>query len=708
LKFIRKALLPAVIAAGFLGFLGTLSPSVPTVSAAVDDICSVTGPSHIPVGVKTNYTAVVDGSPDGEISVDLNDQVGDTEITSLNGTNIAKTDFLHDVDLLNAGNVCNTSDSALRDATVKANYTAILNYLLAAIDRGESCSAIPPSNTPIACDTNAFPNHNNSNDLNPGAPLHSWQDNDIDCGLVSVLGATCSISPAAIQAAAQSLAESQADNGLLSDSASACATAAAKAEKAVINNWGSGYSATSEYVGGQLEDFLVNRPTPCGASNTQPGPAPASKYEALPGTATPDGDDGTITVDVTCLKPGTFDLSFSTFSGKAKNITVICGDDVVTADPFAVPTSVEINPSIANVAHSLVWVSLKGRDGLASAPGTEVTITSDRCSVETSAVDTEDEFEAAESLFRGINPLAPSTALAVEQSVFATTAPDGASRQQDEVLSFGVTSGASTDFTERTIAAAILHCDPIHAPNVTPGPANVTFVVTRGDLDNGLNADNDDLFVKTTVTVVGPPAANGVTVTAAPASLACGEKATITATINDSIGQPVSDHTLVEAVTNAGGVLAGTGAVAGQAGLVSPVSSTVAETFGGKVTFYLLTSTAHVGKYEVVLTTGGGGGVTGQLTNGGNTTNLLGGLFTTQPISVQVTVECTVPAAPVVVAPTTPSTSGPATGQGIRPPSTGDAGLVSTDSSTWVAGAAFAVVAALVVAGFSVKLVRED
>jgi hypothetical protein len=337
--------------------------------------------------------------------------------------------------------------------------------------------------------------------------------------------------------------------------------------------------------------------------------------------------------------------------------------------------------------------------------------TTDRCAIESTTVDTEAEFEAAESLFRALNPLSPITAKAIEESTYATTGPDGASRQQEETNTFKVVSGS---LVERTVSAVVLHCDPIHAPSVTPGPAVVTAFIERGDNDiddEDLDADdfdNDDLVLKTTVTVVGPPAANGVTVTAAPASLACGEKATITVDVKDAIGQPVSDHTFVEAVTNAGGVLAGTGAVAGQAGLVSPVSSTVAETFGGKVTFYLLTSTAHVGKYEVVVTTGGGGGVTGQLlANGGVTTNLLGGLFTTAPISVQVTVECTVPAVPVVVAPTTPNTSAPTTGQGIRPPSTGDAGLVSTDSS-WVAGAAFAVVAALVIAGFSVKLVRED
>jgi hypothetical protein len=402
---------------------------------------------------------------------------------------------------------------------------------------------------------------------------------------------------------------------------------------------------------------------------------------------------------------------------------VVCGSDVETGEIFAVPSTVETNPSIANVAHSLVFVSLKGDDGEIPIPGTEVHWTTDRCAIEASAVDTEVEFDGvagvgssgagAEAVFRGINPLNPASALAAESSVFSTTGPDGASRQQEEVNTFLVTSSSAAGEDERVVSAVILHCDPIHAPGVTPGPAVVTAFIERGDddiddddLDNDLS-DNDDLVLRTTVTVIGPPAANGLTVTASPATLACGEKATLDITVKDAIGQNVSDHTFVEIVTNAGGVLAGTGAVAGQAGLVSPISSTVAETFSGKVTAYLLTSTQHVGAYEVVVTTGGGGGVTGQLVNGGVTTNLLGGLFTTQPISVQVTVECTVPTAPVNVQVNVPDTTGPRTGQGITPPSTGDAGLVSTESN-WVVGAVAAVVASLVVAGFAVKLARDE
>jgi len=95
---------------------------------------------------------------------------------------------------------------------------------------------------------------------------------------------------------------------------------------------------------------------------------------------------------------------------------------------------------------------------------------------------------------------------------------------------------------------------------------------------------------------------------AAPNEVICGEKAQISVTINDSAGQPVSDHTLVEFVTNYGGVLAGTGtALAGGqlGGDVAPLSSTTAETFNGVATAYLLTSSAHVGPYEVIISTGG-------------------------------------------------------------------------------------------------------
>src|SRR5690349_6596197 len=76
----------------------------------------------------------------------------------------------------------------------------------------------------------------------------------------------------------------------------------------------------------------------------------------------------------------------------------------------------------------------------------------------------------------------------------------------------------------------------------------------------------------------------GTASAAARSDVLCGEKAQISVTITDSAGQPVSDHTLVEFVTNQGGVIAGTDtALAGGqvGGEIGPISSATAETFNG-------------------------------------------------------------------------------------------------------------------------------
>jgi hypothetical protein len=169
-----------------------------------------------------------------------------------------------------------------------------------------------------------------------------------------------------------------------------------------------------------------------------------------------------------------------------------------------------------------------------------------------------------------------------------------------------------------------------------------------------------------TITVVGPPAT--ITVAASPSSLRCGEKATITATVKDAIGQNVSDHTLIEMVTNLGGVLGGTGAVLSGASFTAPISNTIAETFGGVGTAFLLTSDSHAGPYEVVVTAGGS--VLGET-----------GVFSTAPISAQVTVSCTI-GAPATAAPAA-TVRAPSTGTGtITAPSTGDAGLADSSGSS--------------------------
>jgi hypothetical protein len=394
------------------------------------------------------------------------------------------------------------------------------------------------------------------------------------------------------------------------------------------------------------------------------------------------GADGWIIVDVTCEDAGTFDLSFS-ISGEnedAEKAVVVCVGEVDEGKITATPSKVETVPAMGSVGQSLIVVNLLDENGDAADEGNTVTFTTDICEFNDEDGLDQDDLEGDEGaleIFADYDPNHPDTAEDVTdwfENVYAPDDPDDVSNDVAAVT----LSDDFGDFDQGdTIAAIILDCED---EDVKPGVANVCF-----DID----IEDQDVLGCVKVTVVGPPAK--VTAAAAPASLICGEKATISIDVLDAANQPVSDHTRVEAVTNIGGVLGGTGAVAGQAGLVTPVSSTVAETFNGKSTIYLVTSDAHTGPYEVVIATGGQGSV-----NTG-----LGGVFSTPPQVTQVTVTCTQPAAaPAAPAPTV---TAPRTGTGtISPPNTGDAGLAAPTSGgiSWVL-ALVAGVAAFSVAGLA-------
>lgn len=177
----------------------------------------------------------------------------------------------------------------------------------------------------------------------------------------------------------------------------------------------------------------------------------------------------------------------------------------------------------------------------------------------------------------------------------------------------------------------------------TLGPNKITIIVHQDE------AAINDIIKTVDITVVGPPAT--ITLSASPTSLVCGEKSTITGTVKDAIGQVVSTGTPLNLVTNFGGVLA-----PGASGF-GGVSAGLTDS-SGTTTGFLLTSTTHVGPYEVVASADSNGdGV--------------------PDIFAQVTVTCTAGAVPT----TAPSITAPTTGQGITPPSTGDAGLASSSSS---------------------------
>jgi hypothetical protein len=276
--------------------------------------------------------------------------------------------------------------------------------------------------------------------------------------------------------------------------------------------------------------------------------------------------------------------------------------------------------------------------------------------------------------------------------------------------------------------SACVYVDTTLAPGTTPGKVNVQAIVESpnqgglynagGYINNPLNGFNPyyplgnnlslpnylgvpNIVLTATITVVGPPAS--ITVAAAPTSLNCGEKATITVTVKDSAGQNVSDRTRVELVTNFGGVIGGTTATLGPVsvtgGNVYPISSSSAETFNGVATAYLLTSTDHVGPYEVVAAAGGSvmasNGFLAPWFNTGIADGTAASIAPTNsayfpwynqgllsyspssaPVNAQATVTCSVPGAPAAAVPI-PVVTAPRTGQGpadafaIRPPNTG-------------------------------------
>lgn len=202
------------------------------------------------------------------------------------------------------------------------------------------------------------------------------------------------------------------------------------------------------------------------------------------------------------------------------------------------------------------------------------------------------------------------------------------------------------------------------------GATTLNFIVHRN-----LDPARLDIFLSQAVTIVGPPAS--LTITSSPSSLICGEKAAFSGTVRDAIGQNVSPGTPVEIVTNFGGVTA----TGNSGGTLAVSASTVA---GGNFSGFLLTSTTHVGPYEVVASVTGANG---------------------QPIFAQTTVTCTMAAA---AAPTAAATvRPPSTGTGsITPPNTGDAGLAS-ESSSWTLFSVAGLVAFAIAGLATVKFARR-
>jgi hypothetical protein len=355
--------------------------------------------------------------------------------------------------------------------------------------------------------------------------------------------------------------------------------------------------------------------------------------------------------------------------GDVFEFTIFCHAEPDTVTVTASPTKVEIIPQIGSVAHSEITIVVSG-DGLpVDADDTEIDISVPKCAIEIGGDDPDssplsDNWDADS----GADVSYPSSGPNADKTVF------------DDIW---------------------FHAD---WNNCTPGDVVVTVVV---EVEGGA-----DIVRNVTINVVGPPVT--ITATASPDKLICGEKSEIKVTVKDGAGQNVSNNTQVELISNWGSVIAGTGATLGFPGTgpVNPLASSAAATYNGVALAYLLTSNNHVGAYEVVAAAGGTTGLWG--VPGDEYPSWWGddeyywdddegfdephtwynALYTSAPITTQVTVTCSLPAAPA------PTVTAPSTGTGsITPPNTGDAGLASSSSN----GMLFVIVgaAAFVLAGIA-------
>jgi hypothetical protein len=648
LSLIRKVFWPSAIALGVLVFLGAIGSGnvVRTASADEGDICEIVGPEVILEGETYLYVAYLDADTDNQFVVSIDNTSGNAKITSVvdddgdSYDTLAGTNLIKDVEPVDTVDL---DDDVLHqlldvdeDFELAVNHcgTATADAVKRILSDGKLEGIITGDMTATE---QAAAVASIVADLNAG---------EFDCDDIALNAAKAAVAAGATSSEGMSLQDF--------------------VEAVCENDW-------------DPEDLFCNDAV--GASTV----ATASSSDDC-GFDDDSFLDAAIIVDVTCIEAGEFEITFSDQSedDDAMTLAVLCQGAPDDATITAQPNKLEIAPAMGSVSHSLITVDLLADDEQAG-PGTEVDFTTDKCSIETSGVDNKAEYEAARAIFAAYNLNVAATATAIEDSAAAKAAVDG-TRTQDTTVSFGVVFGGD----DHTVAAAILGCGPADtgATVATPGEATITAVIA---VDDG-----QDIVRTVKVTVIGPP--HTLTVAAAPSTLRCGEKATVTATVKDSIGQNVSEHTRVEAVTNAGGVLGGTGAVAGLAGPVVPISSTVAETFNGVATFYLLTSEAHSGPYEVVVTTGGSGAVTSSL----------GGVFSTAPLSAQATVTCTIPTVAAPAPPAAPTVKAPTTGQGnISPPNTGDAGLVDTTGSSWALFAAVGAVAFAVAGLASLKFARR-
>jgi hypothetical protein len=649
---LRKAFWPAIAAIAALLVIGTFTAP----KASAGDVVAICGPEVINEGDTVIYVAQLDSVSDGDVvDVDLDDITGNSDITSeLRDTEEDdegdadwdyvelddETDFLNGVEVFQFANEFTFDEESEDDSILSDDATDLFEGIEDEFDIDlfsffmEECGEDTEGLAEDIADTII--------DCIDGDPVSGNGLGDWFCDddwTESDEGPEDETFPGDVDITPRDIAEMVAE--------------------LITEDTDLAFNCTDLHD--EIEDWLIGE----GVSDTIAEDIAEDIFEMCIRGVFFGDVAGFVLVDVTCEEAGEFDLSFDPEQEDSEpgQIEVQCVGDVDEAEIEANPTTIEIIPARGSTFASLVTLNLLDGNGDPSGNGTTVIWQTDRCEISADGLaPDEDDPEAnmiseALEVFGEFNRNNESTSAAINAFV---TDLDQETDDLVEVDAFSLDEDAG-DFDEGdVISAVILDCS---ATSTAPGIARVTACI---DIDDG-----NDICETANVTVVGPPVAP-VVLTTDQTNVRCGERVQITATIKDAAGQNVSDHTVVEAATNAGGVLGGTGAIAAEAGLVSPVSSSVGETVNGVATFWLITSELHQGTYTVIVTTGGGGAIAS------------GGLFSTAPVSGSVTVTC---GGPTTTAPTAPSPAAtvraPSTGQGITPPSTGDAGLADASGSSW-------------------------
>lgn len=385
--------------------------------------------------------------------------------------------------------------------------------------------------------------------------------------------------------------------------------------------------------------------------------------------------DGISAVQVTCVEPGTSRISFAplgqfeifnTFGTtgaplyafplqdiielffddepEGASININCVGGAHSASSTLAPPSIEVHPVGTNSSVALVTVTALDQNGR-RVDNVTVTFTSDDCKLGSAAA----------------GPFGGTT-------LVTSTDSDSASD-----LAFVASHSAAGDELYAGTAEAYLQCDNPGQATPTNNDVLVTYVVTGTASGTGLTGTQ-------TVKVVGQP--DALTLTATPTTSTCGSAVTVSAKVVDSLGTNVSDGTLVfftgpNDVGLTGGGSSAQGGIATTAGVATVTVSPGQGLANGTstITISAITGGTDLNGHPVV-----------QKSN-------------------SITITCS---GPSVSAPAAPSVTVPNTGTGaIKPPNTGNAGLVADNGSSWSLFAVAGLVAFAVAGLASVKFARR-